>query len=118
MSFQAIIWNKVSPPPPKLVSLTHAVFGRLLSHRWFAGHKRQDKYLIFVVVVVGVVVVCVYSFKVSNKTEEIFCLKDKWGNIPSQVQSSPTNNNGNTTSVENISCSLPCILKKLSNGIL
>lgn len=65
-----------------------------------------------------------YSFKVSNKTEEIFCLKShpykriNGGNIPSQVQSSSTNNYGNTTSVENISCSLPCILKKLSNGIL
>ena len=67
MSFQAIIWNKVSPPPPKLVSLTHAVFGRLLSHRWFAGQKRQDKYLIFVVVVV-VVCVCIHlRFQIKQK---------------------------------------------------
>ena len=69
MSFHAIIWNKVSPPPPKLVFLTHAIFGRLLSLRWFAGHKRQDKYLIFVVVVVCVCVcVCIdLRFQIKQK---------------------------------------------------
>lgn len=38
--------------------------------------------------------------------------------IPSQVETSPTSNYGNTAIIKNTSCGLPCIFKKLSNRIL
>lgn len=42
----------------------------------------------------------------------------RYRHIPAQVQSSATSNYGNTATIKNGSCSLPCILIKFSDGIV